>query len=171
MRKTTIENTPLIEAAYLNLRQPLFFFFRKHITDEEVCRDLVQDVFLRLLEYGQMVGKTTIQQFVFTIARNLMFDHLRRSFVEESATSYIYDTMPIVCNQTEETLFVRDILSLEQVRISSLPEQRRVVYFLSRFEEKGLAEIAKMLHLSRRTVENHLYISRKEVRDYIRQCI
>lgn len=42
---------------------------------------------------------------------------------------------------------------------------------MSRFEDKSSSEISAKLNLSRRTVENHLFISRKEIREYMKQCI
>ena len=42
---------------------------------------------------------------------------------------------------------------------------------MNRFQGKSSEDIAEELNLSRRTVENHLFISRKEVREFIRQCI
>jgi RNA polymerase sigma-70 factor (ECF subfamily) len=42
---------------------------------------------------------------------------------------------------------------------------------MSRFQDKSAEDIAEELKLSRRTVENHLFISRKEVREFIRRCI
>lgn len=42
---------------------------------------------------------------------------------------------------------------------------------MSRYENKSASEISASLQLSRRTVENHLFISRKEIREYIKQCI
>ena len=42
---------------------------------------------------------------------------------------------------------------------------------MSRFEGKSASEISANLQLSPRTIENHLFISRKEIREYMKQCI
>ena len=46
-----------------------------------------------------------------------------------------------------------------------------LLYAMNRFEGKSSETIAEELNLSRRTVENHLFLSRKEIRTYIKQCI
>ena len=171
MRNITHENIQLIEAFYQSLCQPLCCYYHRHIADVDTCRDLVQDAFLRLMEYNQMVCEQTIRNLLFTIARNLLYDYLRHYYLQHELSSYIYDNMPAVHTHTEEQIVARDILSLERDIISRLPNQRKKVYTLARFEEKDVTEIAQQLHISPRTVQSHLYLSRKEVRSYIRQCI
>ena len=62
-------------------------------------------------------------------------------------------------------------MACEKRKLRTLPEQRRKIYIMSRFEDKSSSEISAKLNLSRRTVENHLFISRKEIREYMKQCI
>lgn len=64
-----------------------------------------------------------------------------------------------------------DLENLEKMKVLSLPEQRKVIYMKKRYEEKTSEEIAKELCLSKRTVEGHLLLARKQVREYIKQCI
>lgn len=42
--------------------------------------DLVQDAFLRLLEYRSMLRPETVRSFLYTIVRNLVTDYLRRHY-------------------------------------------------------------------------------------------
>jgi RNA polymerase sigma-70 factor, ECF subfamily len=55
--------------------------------------------------------------------------------------------------------------------IESLPEQCRIIFKLSRFEELKYAEIAEHMNLSIKTVENQmgkaLRIMREKLKDYL----
>ena len=130
-----------------------------------------QDVFLRLMEYKQMLRPDTVKFFIYTISRNLVNDYLRRFYKKQEISSYMYDHAETCTNDTESRIISDDLAALEQRKLSVLPTQRRKIYTMSRFENKSIADISSELNLSHRTVENHLRIGRHEVREYIRQCI
>ena len=123
------------------------------------------------MECGQMLREKTVKDFIFTIARNLIIDYLRHYYKRQEITSYIYDMQEATTSDTETHVITRDLQAHEWMKVIALPEQRRKVYCMSRYEDRSTAEIAATLNLSLRTVENHLFRGRKEVREYMRQCI
>lgn len=171
MRDTTMTSFKLIADSYKNYQRSVFLYIYYKIGNKEEAEDLTQDVFLKLMDYQQMLRADTIKFFIFTISRNLVYDYLRHYYKRLEVTSYIYDQMKTCTNETEEQIITNDLLLLEKKKVSQLSEQRRKVYEMARFENKVLPEISRILNLSSRTVENHLFASRKMIREYMRQCI
>ena len=161
----------LITEYYEEYRQSVFFYINRRIEDKDDAEDLTQDAFLRLLEYRMMIRRDTLKRYLFTVVRNLVNDYLRRYYKRQEIDRYLYDTLPVTTVEPESRMVADEIRKLECRRVSALPEQRRKVYIMSRFQDKPAEDIAEELKLSQRTVENHLFISRKEVREFIRQCI
>lgn len=161
----------LITEYYEEYRQSVFFYICRRIENRSDAEDLTQDAFLRLLEYRMMIRRDTLKYFLFTIVRNLLNDYLRRYYKRQEIDRYLYDTLPVTTVEPESRMVADELRRLESRRVSALPEQRRKVYIMSRFQDKPADDIAEELNLSKRTVENHLFISRKEVREFIRQCI
>ncbi len=161
----------LIASSYETYHEQVRRYIRSRINEADDADDLAQDVFLRLMECGQMLREETAKDFIFTIARNLVIDYLRRYYKRQEITSYIYDMQETATNEPESRVITRDLQVHEWMKVIALPEQRRKVYCMSRYEDRSTAEIAAMLNLSLRTVENHLFRGRKEVREYMRQCI
>lgn len=171
MKDNSMTSTPLIAESYTDYHQSVYLYIYYKINSKEEAEDLSQDVFLRLMDYNQMVRPETVKYFIFTIARNLVTDYLRRYYRKLEMDSYMYDMVDHSSNETESGIIARDLLAHEKMKLSMLPQQRRKIYEMHRFDEQSTSDIAMNLNLSHRTVENHLFISRKEIREYMQQCI
>lgn len=163
----------LITETYQEMRLHVFFYIKKIIGcfRAEDLEDLTQDVFLRLLEYRQLLNDETIHSFVFTIARNLAIDSLRRHYKTDEVTSYIYANSTNSTNEVENQLIADDLADYEKQQLKLFAPQRRIIYTLSRYEGKSIDEIADEMELSPRTVENHLRLGRRDMREIFKQCI
>ena len=166
-----MSSVQLISDSYKNYHRSVYLYILYKIRKDEDAKDLSQDVFLRLMDYKQMLRPETIKHFIFSICRNLVIDYLRRHYKMQEITSYFLDQIPTSINDVESQIIANDISTCEQERVLRLPMQRRKIYVMSRFRHKPSAYISACLGLSVRTVENHLFVSRKEIREYIQQCI
>lgn len=171
MENNTMTTSQLIADSYVDYRRQVYLYILYKVNNREEAEDLSQDVFLRLMEYKQMLRPDTVKFFIYTISRNLVNDYLRRHYKKQEITSYLYDCAETSTDETESRVISDDLAALEQRKLSLLPTQRRKIYTMIRFEDKSVADISSELNLSHRTVENHLRIGRHEIREYIRQCI
>ena len=161
----------LISEAFEKYRSQVLNYINYRIENYDDSEDLVQDTFVSLLECSKLICEDTIKSFIFTIAHNLVIDYLRRRCKKQEIASYMMEN-PVSATCSPETgIVVNDIKEHEVHRMSLLPSQRKKIYYMNRFMDMSADDISKKLCLSKRTVENHLFISRKEVREYIKQCI
>lgn len=171
MKDLTHTSNELIARIFADQRQSVFFYVYKKIGKKEDSEDLVQDAYLRLLEYRTMLRPDTVKYFLFTIVRNLVIDYFRRFYKRQEVVDFLQEFSQTKTMESDSPVIIKDLQKQEWNRVRLLPRQRRKIYVMNRFEGKNLSEIASELHLSQRTVENHLFISRKEVRMYMKQCI
>lgn len=139
------------------------------INCKEEAEDLAQDVFLRLMEYEQLICEATVRSFIYTISRNIITDYLRHHYKRQELNSYMYEEAKTNYLDGESAVIARDLQDCELKRVSLLPRQRRTIYLLTRFRDYSVTEISTAMRLSRRTVERHLYVGRKEIRGYLRK--
>lgn len=172
MESIKILKSDLIENSYKEFRQSLYIYICKAVENDDEAEDMVQDVFLKLIEYNDMLRHDTVKYFIFTIAKNLILDyHRRRSIVNNynSHNSYLYSECTL--EDTSSHTVVNDILRMERKFVSKLPRQRKKIYELVRYEDKTVSDISSEMSLSIKTVENHLLLGRKYVRECLRKCI
>jgi RNA polymerase sigma factor (sigma-70 family) len=89
------------------------------------------------------------------------------SYLEESELTVFSDlTVPVVIEDSKS-----DKLEFLQKIIESLPERRQLVFKLYRFEGFSYAEIAELMQISVRTVEDHLSKSMQFIHSKAKQLI
>lgn len=167
----SINSDRIITRSFNEYNTYLVNYIASKINNKIEAEDLAQDVFVRLLDYKQMLREETVKSFIFTIARNIVIDYLRRHYKKEEINANMNEFLEKSTNDIESKLHEKEILHLEQSKLSTFSPQRKIVYSLCRYEEKTVTEISETLNISRRTVENHLLTGRKIMREYIRQCV
>lgn len=159
---TTLEN--FFAECYLQYRTAIRNYIGYRIPHPDEAEDLVQDVFVRLWEHKDFLNRETVRSLLFTIARNIVIDKIRRYYTKESFTTYIYNVREISSNTTEETVLSHELRILHSNITNSLPPKRRQIYQMSFEDEMSCPEIAAKLSLSVRTVEGQIFMARKAIR-------
>src|SRR5215469_3872422 len=120
---------------------PLFNFYSRVMGDRGMSEDLVQEVFLRILKYRQSYQPgTPFRAWIYQIARNARVDHYRKA---KKHVSFEPEMAPPVlpkdgAQENQEAELLRQALM-------RLPEEKREILLLSRFQELKYDEIATLL--------------------------
>lgn len=131
----------MLEVLFDRYQAPLFGFYSKLTGDRTVSEDLVQEVFFRILKYRQTYRPgTPFRAWIYQIARNARVDHYRKRRPE---TSFEPEMSPAVAptdsaQKNQETAFLHRALM-------QLPEEKREILVLCRFQELKYDEIGRLL--------------------------
>lgn len=133
-----------------------------------LAQDLYQETYLRLKENQKHSSKIkNPKAYVYKIAKNLVFDHLRRKQVVDR---YAHDEKSNL-NKLQYTASLENIIEKdERVKtlyqaINDLPSKCRKVFILSKFEGLTYTEISKKLNISVSAVEKHMMKGLAHCRD------
>ena len=168
MKTQNAQSSNWIGNLYSRYHDRLLNFISARISNREDAENLAQDVWVRVLESGKEVCDQTASSFLHTVATNLVNDYLRRLYVRagmRDEVARLYNDTPSVTPAHEYE--AAELARFEAARVECLPAQRRTIYIMSRFDNMAVADIADALSLSFRTVENHLRMGRRDVRDFI----
>jgi len=152
--------------------QPLCNYAYTFIQDRDEAEEIVQSAFLSVWEKRDTLDiKTSLKSYLYTMVRNTSLNVIKHEKIKQK---YVGEAMAIEDRSHEGV--TQAVLSSEledriQMAMEVLPEQCRLVFKLSRFEELKYAEIAEQLDISIKTVENHmgkaLKIMREQLKDYL----
>lgn len=139
-----------------------------HIKDQDIAEDIVQETFTKLWNKISDINDTqNVKSYLFTIARNIVFDELRKKLLFESYSSYYKKTKQPYSTSSEDQIYFNELEKLYQEAIALLPEKRRRIFELSRIENLSNEDIAKTLNISTNTVRDQLVKGNKFVKSFI----
>lgn len=161
----------IIGSAFEQHYNALLNYVSVRIQDRYEAEDIVQDVFVRLMGYD-VITEETVRSLCFTVANNIVVDHIRRYYKTQEVYSYIYDMMENRLTLTPEQLAVyEDLVEKERCAMAKLSPATARVYEMSQIKGMSIEEISDELSISKRTVECHQFKARKFVREEIRKVI
>ncbi len=162
---TTLRQDALIAEVYQAKKEAIIGYINKRIGNRCYAEDLAQDVFMQLLEYTTLLNETTLTNLIYTVARNLTIDYLRRNIRSRAASDFLYFSGKRSSSITEEQVAANDLAEAEVKQIFTMSPQKSRIYRLSIHEGMSVREIASLCSISHRTVEHHIYNSRREMRN------
>ena len=148
-----------------------FVVFRMH--DEDLAEDIVQDTFLRIWNIRVTLDpKKSFFSLIAKISTNLCYDHFRYQEVRFRHKNTIPKPEQSHYDDPQKSQELNELQDeINRIVNEQLPEKCRVIFILSRMEGLVNKDIAAILDLSKRTVENQLYralkILKKHLQDYL----
>lgn len=143
----------------------LYIYAFKIYNDENICEDIIQEVFINLWENNKNYQIENLEAYLFRSVKNRIANHIRDlKFTElhEEVINSIY-----LFNIPSEELEYNDLKSGIFGRIEALPPRCKQIFLLSRCENYTNLEIAELLKISKRTVETQISNAIKLIRSYL----
>lgn len=167
----SLKKKDLVGILYVQYYDQLKSCFLSYCKEEMSAEDMVQSVFLKLLCID-ISDEGTVRNLIFSIAHNMIVDDMRHKVHVRNAMRYMrhfYEVthQPTVYDQME---FDR-LMKLEASYVQSMPHKRAEIYRLWRNYDLTAKKIAEIRNLSVRTVEYHIYLATRGIKDYVRKAM
>lgn len=138
------------------------------LRSENDAEELAQDIFVKLWMNRQAIDPArSFSTYLYAIARNTAFNFLKHKLVEESYLNHCVELETAGAEGADEILFAKEISLLVEMTLCRMPVQRRKIYQMSREKGKSNSEIAEELGISKKTVENQISLTLKEIKRVI----
>lgn len=163
----------LIADYYSQHYDELMTYVSSHLQHADESEDLVQNIFVRLLQMDKMITPVTLPCLVFTIAKNLIRDYWRHYYYLEEHEHILTkrDFSKLKSEDTESIYSVKEINEFLERGIARLCDKQRKIYRLNVYDGMKVSEIAIRLDVTYKHVEHRLGAARKEMRKYMRRML
>lgn len=146
-------------------------FIRRRIGSRVDSADLTQETFVRIARIAKEQAVENPRGFLFTVAANLVRDHLRRrvrrDFLDAGPPS---EDIACPAPSPEDHMCESEQQHILRKAIDQLPGKTRAIFLLYHAEELSYREIADRLEVSPRTVEYHLRQALLHCREFARRA-
>lgn len=137
------------------------------LKSEEDAEDLAQEIFAKLWSKRESFAEVrNLGVYLFVLSRNTAYNYIESRQVSINRMKE-YDFEEADNSSPLEDLVAKDLNLLVDMVVEGMPPQRKLIYKLSRVAGLSNSEIAEKLQLTKKTVENHLNLALKELRNSI----
>lgn len=140
----------------------------KIVGQPEAAEDLLQEVFMALWEHRHKLDSGKVAGWLFVTSFNKSLKHLKKKQKEQVLPfeqEGLYKEIP------QEEALTEDLYSLQlamvEEAVNQLPERKKEVFRLCRYEGKSYDEVAALLGISVNSVRDYLKQSTRFIKDYI----
>jgi len=181
--KVDLQEQQVLSALRDNQESALEMLFRTYYTslcryaytflhDKDDAEEVVQQTFLGVWDKRQGITiQTSMKSYLYTMVRNSCLNVIKHERVKQVHEVYAKTQGEPVSSPPSDILMATELESKISESMKALPEQCRIVFQLSRFEQLSYAEIAEQLNISVKTVENQigkaLKIMRTQLKEYL----
>ncbi|MEO8589586.1 MAG: RNA polymerase sigma factor [Flavobacteriales bacterium] len=140
----------------------IYRFAVKHLRDEDLAKDVVQESFARLWMKVDEVEGAKAKSYLFTTAHHVMIDEVRKGKRSTRMEDHHEDLRHTSQGQP-------DLKEVLDAGLATLPAIQRSVVLLRDLEGYSYEEIAELTQLNLAQVKVYIYRGRTALKEYIGQ--
>ncbi len=163
-------------------RRPVYNFLRRQVGNGALAEDLMQEVFLRIIKGAAAYQrKAQFTTWLYTIARNLCVDHLRRAKHRQISSldqplikggkdkAPLGETVPDCGPAVDRQVIGRELQGHLHEAIASLNEEQREVFLMREYLDLPFKEIAEIIHCPENTVKSRMRYALDHLRQHLEE--
>lgn len=170
----------VFSSLFEKFKKPYTLFAYSYVKDMDEAEDIYMEVMMRLWENRKRLPDDIhYPSYILTSVKNRALNFLRQQNAISDNNQTLTDHQQRelnfrilsleACDPAE--LFTDEILQITKTTLNNLAEYTRLIFFMSRYENKTNKEISEQLNISIKTVEYHvskaLKALRKNLKDYL----
>ena len=151
-----------LEEIYKQYWSKLYVYAFNVLRERKICEDIVQEIFVGLWIKRNDIQISNLDSYLYQSVKYQIFNHFRRSKYKRQLMERLNEESRKY--KIDESYEKKELKVHIKNAISKLPEQRRLIFQMSRYEGLSNKEISDNLNISLQTVKNQISESLKFIR-------
>ena len=152
---------------FTSLYSYLFQFAKTLVKAKEPAEEIISDVFIKVWEKRKDLEKIdNLKLYLYVSTRNHAYNYLDKQKRSANTTNPLEDfqaDFTSVYFDPEQLLITADMLTRIQKAIDQLPPKCKMIFKLAKEDGLKYREVAELLNISIKTVENQLAIALQKI--------
>lgn len=155
LRLLAEDNQKAFTELYNRFWQKLFAIAYNRLKNRQAAEDVVHDVFAGLWANRHKVDISFLENYLATATRYMVLAQIKKEILHRRFVESTTETA-VASFDAANALHYKNILEQLKLAANELPEKCRLVFKYSREEGLPVKEIARIMHIAPKTVENQL---------------
>ena len=175
---TTLNSKPSFERIVEDYHSMVFRTAMGFVHSREEAEDITQDVFIRAYKgFQKFRGDSKVSTWLYRITVNLALNHIAKKKRNKIFQFGRIDTLKTLFDRKEnqksplQKLEISDRERIIQEAIDSLPENQRIAFILSQYDDLPQKEIAEIMGVSEGAVEQLLQRAKTKLRNKLQKFV
>ena len=170
MRIAQFEDQKAYEELYVSLYKYLYNFAWSFVKSKQLAEEIVSDAFIKVWQKRKMLESIdNFKVYLYVATKNISLNYLGKN----KALSYsdIQDfsaELISTYSDPEQLLITSDMMRLINTAIAQLPSRCRLIFQLVKEDKMRCREVAEILQISPKTVENQVTIAVRKIGNAVR---
>jgi RNA polymerase sigma factor (sigma-70 family) len=150
-----------------NYSKKVFALARKFDLSHVDAEGIVQEVFLKIWERREYLNpELSINAYIFKVSKSIIIRRKKRILLEVAYQRRVALTTKVRIEPSGEgNVIFEDLLEKAGKLIDKLPKNQKRAFVMKNFDHRSVEEIAAMLEVPKRKVENQIARANKSLRE------
>jgi len=164
-RIARFEDQEAYKELFISLYNYLYNFAWNFVKSKQVSEEVVSDVFIKVWEKRKSLEKiNNLKVYLYVATKNISLNYLERKTYSSCSDIEDYSSeLKSTYSDPEQLLITSDMLLLINKAILQLPPRCRLIFKLVKEDRMKYKEVAEILHISEKTVENQVAIAVRKI--------
>lgn len=165
-------NSAAFEELFNRYWEPLFAAAMHRLQSRDLSQDVIQELFVDLwVKRTSLQIQSNVEGYLYTSLKHRIINKIKSEAVRDKYEKMVLEFYEINELATGRQFSEKALLEEIKKQTEKLPDRRREIFEMSRFDQLSHKEISDKLNISPKTVENHINNALKTIRPRLEKII